>query len=54
VASNLERARSAVGRRIRAEINASAPPIRRWRHLAATITTGLLRPYEPERVDCDL
>ena len=48
--SDLERARSAVGKRIRAEIKRirSAHPAL-GRHLAATISTGYFCAYEPER-----
>ena len=48
VANDLERARSAVGKRIRAEIKRirSAHPTL-GRHLAATITTGYFCAYEP-------
>jgi len=48
--SAAERARSAVGKRIRAEIErirAAHPAL--GRHLAATITTGYFCAYEPER-----
>jgi hypothetical protein len=50
VGSDLERARSAVGKRIRAEIKrirATHPVL--GRHLAATITTGYFCTYEAER-----
>ena len=46
---DLERARSAVGKRIRAEIKrirAAHPAL--GRHLAATISTGYFCAYEPE------
>jgi hypothetical protein len=48
--SAAERARSAVGKRIRTEINrirAAHPPL--GRHLAATIATGYFCAYEPAR-----
>lgn len=48
--SDLERARSAVGKRIRAEIKrirGAHPAL--GRHLAATISTGYFCAYEPER-----
>jgi non-specific serine/threonine protein kinase len=50
VGSDLERARSAVGKRIRAEIKRlrAAHPVL-GRHLAATITTGYFCAYEAER-----
>lgn len=50
VANDLERARSAVGKRLRAEIKRirSASPAL-GRHLAATVTTGYFCAYEPER-----
>jgi hypothetical protein len=48
--NDLERARSAVGKRIRAEIKRirDAHPAL-GRHLAATIATGYFCAYEPER-----
>ena len=50
VANDLERARSAVGKRIRVEIKrirAAHPSL--GRHLVATITTGYFCAYQPER-----
>ena len=50
VANDLERARSAVGKRLRAEIKRirSAHPTL-GRHLAATVRVGYFCAYEPER-----